>query len=60
MDNGLYYVPGKTSSDIENDNKKRSRSFARPAIRSAVPNSQLITIAKRPSQSGHGFILFYF
>ena len=38
------------------DKKNRSRSYVRPTttIRSAVPNSQLTTVAKRPSQSGHG------
>jgi hypothetical protein len=36
--------------------KKRSRSFARPTIRSAVPNPQLTTISKRLSQSGHSIL----
>ncbi|CAF3707984.1 unnamed protein product [Rotaria sordida] len=55
-ENGLYGVTtAKAPSDNTNGNdiKKRSRSFARPIIRSAVPNSQLTTIIKRPSQSGH-------
>jgi hypothetical protein len=42
----------KTSSDIESDAKKRSRSFTRPVLRSAVPDSQLISIARRPSPVG--------
>ncbi|CAF3451427.1 unnamed protein product, partial [Rotaria sp. Silwood2] len=42
----------KTSSDTESDTKKRSRSFVRPPLRSAVPDSQLISLARRPAQSG--------
>ncbi|CAF4145322.1 unnamed protein product, partial [Rotaria sordida] len=55
IENGSYGVTtAKAPSDTNgNDTKKRSRSFARPTIRSAVPNSQLITIIKRPSQSEH-------
>ena len=44
----------KTSSDIESDTKKRSRSFIRPVLRSAVPDSQLMSLARRPVQSGNG------
>ncbi|CAF3955657.1 unnamed protein product [Rotaria sordida] len=55
IENGSYGVTtAKAPSDTNgNDTKKRSRSFARPTIRSAVPNSQLITIIKRASQSEH-------
>ncbi|CAF1268322.1 unnamed protein product [Rotaria sp. Silwood1] len=42
----------KTSSDIGSDTKKRSRSFMRPPLRSAVPDSQLISLARRPAQPG--------
>lgn len=42
----------KASSDSGSETKKRSRSFVRPVIRSAVPNSQLIPLAKRPTPSG--------
>ncbi|UJR23980.1 hypothetical protein I4U23_026946 [Adineta vaga] len=52
IDNGSYYVAPKPSSDAGSDSKKRSRSLVRPTIRSAVPNTQITTIAKRPSQSG--------
>ena len=41
------------ASDDGNDpSKKRSRSFVRPVIRSAVPHSQVLALARRPSQSG--------
>jgi hypothetical protein len=53
IENGSYYVAPKAPSDAGSDTKKRSRSFVRPIIRSAVPNSQLTTIIKRPSQAGH-------
>jgi eukaryotic translation initiation factor 2C len=53
IENGSYYVAPKAPSDAGSDSKKRSRSFVRPIIRSAVPNSQLTSIAKRPSQPGH-------
>src|SRR4051794_39766238 len=33
-----YYVVPKPSSDAGSDTKKRSRSYVRPIIRSAVPN----------------------
>ncbi|CAF3441824.1 unnamed protein product [Rotaria sp. Silwood1] len=52
-ENGSHDIVTKSSSDNGIDIKKRSRSFVRPIIRSAVPNSQLITIIKRPLQSGH-------
>jgi hypothetical protein len=42
----------KTSSESESDIKKRSRSFARPPLRSAVPDSQLLSLARRPAQTG--------
>ncbi len=42
----------KTSSETEADIKKRSRSFVRPQLRSAVPDSQFLSIARRPVQSG--------
>lgn len=58
-DHDSYNVAPKLPSENGVDIKKRSRSFVRPLIRSAVPNSQIITITKRPSQSGHGN-LFYF
>ena len=45
-------VVPKAPSDAGSDTKKRSRSFARPIIRSAVPNSQVLTIIRRPSTSG--------
>jgi hypothetical protein len=32
----------------------RSRSFARPILRSAVPDSQLLSLARRPVQPGNG------
>lgn len=49
IDNPSYNV---APSDASSDSKKRSRSFVRPQIRSAVPNSQLTNIIQRPSQSG--------
>lgn len=54
IDNGSYYVAPKAPSDAGSDSKKRSRSLVRPIIRSAVPNSQITTIAKRPPQPGRG------
>jgi hypothetical protein len=60
IENGSYYVAPKAPSDAGSDSKKRSRSFVRPIIRSAVPNSQLTSIAKRPSQPGHGTKIFIF
>jgi hypothetical protein len=57
IDNGSYNVAPKAPSDAGSDTKKRSRSFVRPIIRSAVPNSQITTIIKRPSQSGRGIFL---
>jgi hypothetical protein len=44
----------KTSLDTESESKKRSRSFARPILRSAVPDSQLLSLARRPVQPGNG------
>ncbi len=44
----------KTSSDIESDSKKRSRSFVRPPLRSAVPDSHFLSFARKPVQSGRG------
>ncbi|CAF4641342.1 unnamed protein product, partial [Rotaria sp. Silwood2] len=52
IENGSYDVVPKAPSENGIDTKKRSYSVARPTIRSAVPNSQLTTIIKRPSQSG--------
>ncbi|CAF4397564.1 unnamed protein product, partial [Adineta steineri] len=49
-----YYVAPKASSDAGSDTKKRSRSYVRPVIRSAVPNSQIQTIVQRPSKAGKG------
>ncbi|UJR24794.1 hypothetical protein I4U23_006169 [Adineta vaga] len=37
---------------VESDTKKRSQSFNRPVLRSVVPDSQLISFARRPVQSG--------
>jgi hypothetical protein len=48
-----YYVAPKASSDAGSDTKKRSRSYVRPVIRSAVPNSQIQTIVQRPSKAGN-------
>ena len=56
IENDTYNVAPKAPSDAGSDTKKRSRSFVRPQIRSAVPNSQITTIAKRPSQSGRGTV----
>ncbi|CAF0840758.1 unnamed protein product [Adineta ricciae] len=42
----------KTTKEAESSSKARSRSFVRPIIRSAVPESQLISLARRPAQSG--------
>ena len=39
---------------VESDTKKRSQSFNRPVLRSVVPDSQLISLARRPVQSGRG------
>jgi len=52
LDNGSYYVAPKAPSDAGSDSKKRSRSLVRPVIRSAVPNSQITSIVKRPAQPG--------
>ncbi|CAF4439579.1 unnamed protein product, partial [Rotaria sp. Silwood2] len=52
IENGSYDVVPKAPSENGIDTKKRSYSVTRPTIRSAVPNSQLTTIIKRPSQSG--------
>ncbi len=43
----------KSTSETESDIKKRSRSFVRPPLRSAVPDSQLLSFARRPAQTGH-------
>ncbi len=43
----------KPTSETESDTKKRSRSFVRPPLRSAVPDSQLLSFARRPAQTGH-------
>ena len=42
----------KTTTETESDTKKRSRSFLRPQLRSAVPDSQILSFAQRPAQSG--------
>lgn len=52
IENQSYNVTEKAPSDAGSDTKKRSRSFIRPQIRSAVPISQLTNIIQRPSQSG--------
>ncbi len=59
IDNGSYNGAPQAPSDAGSDTKKRSRSFVRPIIRSAVPNSQITRIAKRPSQSGRGIFLHH-
>ncbi|CAF1508752.1 unnamed protein product [Adineta steineri] len=43
----------KPPSDIESDPKKRSRSFVRVQIRSAVPDSHVLSMSKRPIKSGN-------
>lgn len=48
----------KSLLDTESDIKRRSRSFVRPPLRSAVPNSQLLSLARRPPQSGRSKTLF--
>ena len=50
--NSSYNAVPKPPSENGIDVKKRSRSFARPIIRSAVPNTQILSIAQRPSPSG--------
>ncbi|CAF3792637.1 unnamed protein product [Rotaria socialis] len=45
-------VVPKSSIDTEIDAKKRSHSFVRPLLRSAVPDSQIITLARRPALPG--------
>ena len=50
-------VVPKSSLVTEIDTKKRSRSFVRPLLRSVVPDSQLITLARRPALPGRGKIV---
>ena len=42
----------KTTRESEDDVKQRSRSFVRPILRSVVPDSQVLSPARRPIQSG--------
>ncbi|CAF1131852.1 unnamed protein product [Rotaria sordida] len=52
-ENGSYDVTSKSTSKNGIDTRKRSHSFVHPTIYSIVPNTQLTTIVKRPSQWGH-------